>query len=119
MKLNEVRKTHKKKLAIISFRCSLFVVRFDSSGSDPLKNRYYFRKLGADFDDGNLEQMKRSYLEGLNWVRETKNKTKMRSRSVTSFCFVFLGAFSRSVFPSCVCLERVLAITLCFPSQGD
>ena len=30
--------------------------------------RYYFRKLGADFDDTALARMKRSYLEGLNWV---------------------------------------------------
>jgi 5'-3' exoribonuclease 1 len=37
-------------------------------GSDPVKNRYYFRKLGAEFSDPDLETMKRKYLEGMNWV---------------------------------------------------
>ena len=30
--------------------------------------RYYFRKLGVDFGDAELRQMKLKYLEGMNWV---------------------------------------------------
>eukprot|EP01052_Picozoa_sp_SAG31_P028911 SAG31_NODE_2832_length_5025_cov_4.096427_1_plen_1180_part_00 len=39
-----------------------------SAGEDAVKMRYYWRKLGVEFGQQELRSMKRSYMEGLNWV---------------------------------------------------
>ena len=38
------------------------------AGEDAVKMRYYWRKLGVDFGKPQLQDLKRSYMEGLNWV---------------------------------------------------